>query len=54
MKIIRRKFLKLSLGLISAIFLFKPINHSKNYLNKKYKVYKKKFAKVWMLDINDS
>lgn len=53
MKRNRRKFFKYSLGIFSLLL-------TKNYLaveynlKKKIKIYKKKYAKVWILDVNDS
>tara|TARA_B100000963_G_scaffold124431_1_gene108606 strand:+ start:1217 stop:1378 length:162 start_codon:yes stop_codon:yes gene_type:complete len=53
MKRNRRKFFKYSLGFFSLLL-------SKNYLaveynlKKKIKIYKKKYAKIWILDVNDS
>ena len=53
-KKVRRNFLKQSLGLAAIVFLFKPFIDGKNYIQKKIKVYKKKYTKVWILDINDN
>lgn len=53
-KKVRRNFLKQSLGLAAIVLLFKPFINGKNYIQKKIKVYKKKYTKVWILDINDN
>ena len=54
MKKIRRKFLKNAMGFLTVIILTKPFIIGKNYLKKKIKVYKKRYAKIWILDIDDS
>lgn len=53
MKNSRRNFLIVSLLLIPAILLDR-LNITNDLLIKKIKVYKKKYSKIWLLDINDS
>lgn len=53
-KIDKRNFLKKSIGFISVLILSTPFINNNNYIKKKFKIYKKKYAKVWVLDINDS
>ena len=53
MKNSKRNFLKVSLLFIPAILL-SHLNITNDLLIKKIKVYKKKYSKVWLLDINDS
>ena len=54
MKKIRRKFLKHSIGFLTIIILMKPFINGKNYIKKKIKIYKKKYAKIWILEVDDS
>jgi hypothetical protein len=54
MKKIRRNFLKHSIGFLTILILTKPFINSKNYIKKKIKVYKKKYTKIWILDVDDS
>ena len=54
----RRKFLKLSIN-YSSILILSLAFFTNNYISKKIRlikktVYKKKFSKVWILEINDS
>ena len=53
MKISKRIFILGSLSMIPALLLGR-LNISNNFLIKKIKIYKKKYSKVWLLDINDS
>ena len=53
MKKSKRNFLLGSVFFVSLL-LTKKFNITSNLLNKKIKVYKKKYSKVWLLDINDS
>tara|TARA_B110000977_G_scaffold172219_1_gene224452 strand:+ start:580 stop:789 length:210 start_codon:yes stop_codon:yes gene_type:complete len=49
----KRNFTKvILLILISSTFIPNLLNHSKNYIKKKF--LKKKFSKIWILDENDS
>ena len=49
----KRNFTKvILLILISSTFIPNLLNHSKNYIKKKF--LKKKFSKIWVLDENDS
>jgi len=49
----KRNFTKvILLILISSTFIPNLLNHSKNYIRKKF--LKKKFSKIWILDENDS
>tara|TARA_B100000787_G_C16105817_1_gene255765 strand:- start:455 stop:619 length:165 start_codon:yes stop_codon:yes gene_type:complete len=50
----KRKFLKQSIGFFSIIFLSKPFTGANSYLKKRFKIYKNKYAKIWILDSNDS
>ena len=54
MKKNKRKFLKQSLSFFSIILLSSFYNKSNYFLKNKLKIYKKKYAKVWILDVNDS
>ncbi len=53
MKKSKRNFLLSSMFIVSILFS-KNFNITTNLINKKIKVYKKKYSKVWLLDINDS
>ena len=54
MKKNRRRFLKQSLSLLAVLILTNPFIDGKNHIKKNIKIYKKKYAKIWILDINDS
>ena len=54
MKKNKRSFLKNTLSLVVLSFFFKPIIEQKNFIKNKFKMYKRKYSKVWILDIDDN
>ncbi len=53
MKKSKRNFLIAALLIFPTLFV-KNFNLTNNLINKKIKIYKKKYSKIWLLDINDS
>ena len=53
MKKSKRNFLISSLVLF-PVLLIKNFSLTNNFINKKIKIYKKKYSKIWLLDINDN
>ena len=53
MKKNRRKFFKYSLAFFFLLLSKSYIAINYNF-KKKIKIYKKKYAKIWILDVNDS
>ena len=53
MKKSKRNFL-ISSFFVFPVLLIKNFNLTNNLINKKIKIYKKKYSKIWLLDINDS
>ncbi len=53
MKKSKRNFLIASLFVLPTL-LMKNFSFTNNFINKKIKIYKKKYSKIWLLDINDS
>tara|TARA_B110000902_G_scaffold243788_1_gene296395 strand:- start:552 stop:716 length:165 start_codon:yes stop_codon:yes gene_type:complete len=54
MKKNKRNFLKSSLSFFLITFITSPVLIQKNYFKNKLKTYKKKYSKIWILDINDN
>ncbi len=54
MKKNKRIFIKSSLSLFLLTVMSEPILNQKNYFINKFKTYKKKYSKIWILDINDN
>jgi hypothetical protein len=55
MKKNKRIFIKSSLSLfLLTVMMSEPILNQKNYFINKFKTYKKKYSKIWILDINDN
>tara|TARA_B110000503_G_C7119371_1_gene401782 strand:+ start:165 stop:329 length:165 start_codon:yes stop_codon:yes gene_type:complete len=54
MKKNKRNFLKSSLSFFLITFISSPVLIQKNYLKNRFKTYKKKYSKIWILDINDN
>ena len=50
----KRKFIKKSLSFFLIPFITIPILRKENYFKNKFKTYKKKYSKIWILDINDN
>jgi len=54
MKKNKRIFIKSSLSLFLLTFLNNPILNQKKLFINKFKTYKKKYSKMWILDIDDN
>jgi len=54
MKKNKRKFIKTLFSIFAIPIIFKPFIANKNYFQNKFKIYKKKYSKIWILDLNDN